>query len=111
MNLDHWELERRPPCWPAGPNPCALTHADHVLRNHVALYGPWKGWRLAGRELVAPSGERLTVERLRGLLWRQDAEDVRNSARARKIARRQIVKVIVVDLADWHSRNVGTRAG
>lgn len=110
-----YDLDRRPPCWQAGtpcPNDCAQAHADRILRNHVELSGPWAGWRLAGRDLVAPSGERFPEQRLRGLLWRQDAEDIRDSARKRRAARRrQPVKVVVVDLADWHARNVGSRAG
>lgn len=107
--LDPWETHRQPPCWGPNPNPCALAHLDHVQRNHVALHGPWTGWRLAGRELVAPTGERLTVERLRGLLWRQDAEDVRDTARKRRSAQkaRQLVKVTIVELGDY----LGDRAG
>jgi len=40
---------------------------NHVIDNHVDLHGPWAGWRLAGRDLVAPSGERIPERRLRGL--------------------------------------------
>lgn len=112
------EHDHRPPCWPAGepcPNHCARAHAAHVLQNHVPLYGPWRGWRLAGRDLVAPSGERIPERRLRGLLWRQDAEDLRDSARKRRASReaqrRQLVKVTVVELADWQARHLGNRAG
>lgn len=53
--------------------------------NHVTLTGPWAGWRLAGRDLVAPDRQRISPERLRGLLWREESEARRDRARARKI--------------------------
>jgi hypothetical protein len=31
------------------------------------LTGPWAGWRLRGRFLISPEGDRLSVERLRGI--------------------------------------------
>lgn len=89
MPLDPWESHRRPPCWPVGepcPNPCALAHHAHVVHNHVELAGPWAGWRLAGRDLVGPgkrgSAPRISVDRLRGLLWRIDAEAHAAAAKA-----------------------------
>lgn len=59
---DTYSLDRRPPCWPMGapcPNSCAQDLHRRVVTNHVELTGPWAGWRLAGRDLVAPSGERI----------------------------------------------------
>jgi len=50
--------------------------------NHVALHGQWAGWRLAGRDLVSPDGDRINPQRLRGLLFRQDAEARVAKARA-----------------------------
>lgn len=44
-------------------------HYQRVVHNHVALYGPWRGWRMAGRVLVSPDGDRITPERLRGILF------------------------------------------
>lgn len=111
------EQDFRPPCWQAGepcPNACAEALRDQLVHNHVSLNGPWAGWRLAGRELVAPTGERIPERRLRGLLWRQDAEDLRDSARKRRHSqrtqKRSMVKVVVVDLDDWRDRHFG-RAG
>lgn len=57
---------------------CFHCHAEHseghyerVVHNKTALYGPWAGWRMAGRFLVAPDRERITPERLCGILWRE----------------------------------------
>ncbi|MGO4222202.1 hypothetical protein AB4Y64_10160 [Lysobacter sp. TAF61] len=30
----------------------------------------WYGWGLRGRHLVSEDGQRMTIERLRGLMWR-----------------------------------------
>lgn len=67
----------RRPCHRQGtkPNPCAAAHYRRMIDNHVHLTGPWAGWRLAGRDLVSPAGERINPERLRGLLFRQAAEE------------------------------------
>ena len=43
-----------------------------MVHNHTPLYGPWKGWRLAGRDLVSPDKVRLSPERLKGLVHRRD---------------------------------------
>ena len=52
--------------------------------------------------------------RLRGLLWRADATDLRDTVRTRKAARKarqqEMVKVVVVNLGDWRERHFG-RAG
>jgi len=76
----------------------------------------WYGWRLRGRHLVSDDGQRMTIERLRGLMWRDKmelrlkgfasrraAEDARQAA-----SRRQLVKVVVVELAEV--RFAGTAA-
>ncbi|AXH76717.1 MAG: oxygen-insensitive NAD(P)H nitroreductase/dihydropteridine reductase [Inoviridae sp.] len=69
------DTDRRP-CHKVGkdPTPCALAHYRRVIDNHVRLHGPWAGWRLAGRDLVSPDGDRINPQRLRGLLFRQAAE-------------------------------------
>ena len=118
MTLDPWETHRRPPCWPSDgsrPNACTLAHADHILRNHVELRGPWAGWRLAGRELVSPDGLRLSAERLRGIAWREEAEQRRDRARSRneqrKAGQRGMVTVVRMPVRDWHAERFGSRAG
>lgn len=103
----------RPPCWPAGtqcPNDCAKALHERVTQNHVALTGPWAGWRLAGRDLVAPDGQRINPQRLLGLMWR-DAQELRLAGYANRrkaeAKPRQSVKVVVVDLHDWHEQRFG----
>jgi len=74
----------------------------------------WSGWRLRGRHLVSDDGQRMTVERLRGLMWRDKMElrlkgyaSRRAAEEARKSAsRRQLVKVVVVQLAEVRHRGV-----
>lgn len=74
----------------------------------------WYGWRLRGRHLVSDDGQRMTIERLRGLMWRDKmelrlkgyasrraAEEARQSA-----SQRQLVKVVVVQLAEVRHRGV-----
>ena len=43
--------------------------ADAVLYQRIDLTGTWQGWKLRGRELVSPDGDRISAERLRGLLF------------------------------------------
>jgi hypothetical protein len=69
------------------------------------LTGPWAGWRLRGRELVSPDGQRICPQRLLGLLWREESERRLAKVRRRNDAelqrrRRQPVKVVVVELAE-----------
>jgi len=74
----------------------------------------WYGWRLRGRHLVSDDGQRMTIERLRGLMWRDKMElrlkgyaSRRAAEDAQKAAsRRQLVKVVVVQLAEVRHRGV-----
>ena len=65
----------------------------------------WYGWRLRGRHLVSPVGQRITRRRLEGLLWRDEIElrlagfTSRRKAEAER-PMRQLVKVVVVPLAE-----------
>lgn len=80
-------MTHRPPCWPVGqpcPNPCAAAHYERLIYNRQHLGGPWAGWRMAGRELVSPDGDRISPERMRGLLWRQAHEKRRDAAKSRR---------------------------
>lgn len=44
------------------------------MTDHIDFPGPWHRWRLRGRHLVSPDGERITRERINGLLWRDQQE-------------------------------------
>jgi hypothetical protein len=79
----------------------------------VDLDGEWYGWRLRGRHLVSDDGQRMTLERLRGLMWRDKMElrlkgfASRRAAEAREAAsRRQLVKVVGIDLAEFRHHGV-----
>ena len=61
----------RPPCWPEGskcPNGCARQLYERVIYGKTPLFGPWAGWRMTDKYLISPDGQRITPERLRGLL-------------------------------------------
>ena len=79
---------------------------DAQVHHRVDLSGPWEGWRVRGRDLVSPDRQRITPERLQGLLWR-DAMELRlagfASRRRAEADKRnaQRVKVVVVQLGDY----------
>lgn len=55
-------------------NHCAkMVYAEKVL-GHIDLPGEWAGWRLRGKWLVSPDGERINPLRLRGILFREAGE-------------------------------------
>lgn len=50
------------------------AHYDRIVHNKTALFGPFAGWRVSGRFLIAPGpAGRLTPERLLGMLWEERA--------------------------------------
>lgn len=69
-------MDNRPPCSPARiANSCAAALYEFRIHGIGPLGGDhWRGWRLAGRMLVSPDGDRISPERLRGLLWREKQE-------------------------------------
>ncbi|MFC3329754.1 DUF3653 domain-containing protein [Xanthomonas fragariae] len=82
------------------------------------LSGRFAGWRVAGNYLVSPDGDRMTPERLKGLVWRDQMElrlagfaTRRKAEAAKKRFRQQTVKVVVVNLSSWRDRHFGTIAG
>ena len=91
--------------------------APQIIAITTNLPEQWSGWSFSGsgRHLVSPDRQKITPERLAGLLWRDAMElrraGLRSRREAEKPVRRGPVKVVVVDLADWHARNVGSRAG
>ena len=65
------------PCHQIGtqPNRCATALYEWRVYGNGPLHGRWwAGWRIAGRELVSPDGQRISPERLRGLLFREASE-------------------------------------
>lgn len=65
-----------PPCIRPGKtiNPCARRLYDEKVLGHVDLAAEWSGWKLRGRWLVSPDGDRISPERLRGVLFREGGE-------------------------------------
>ena len=62
------------------------AHYDRIVHNKTALYGPFDGWRVSGRFLIAPGqAGRLTPERLLGMLWEERAR--RSTEKNRTMAR------------------------
>lgn len=72
----------QPPCvMPKHPlNPCARRLYTEKVLGHVELAADWAGWRLRGRWLISPEGDRINPERLRGLLFREANEKRRHKA-------------------------------
>lgn len=93
------------------------TDAPRVVEIRTDVPSNWVGWSFSanGRHLVSPDRHRITPERLVGILWRDTMElrraGLRSRREAEKHVRRGPVKVVIVDLADWHTRNVGSRVG
>lgn len=78
----------------------------------IDLSDEWTGWRLRGRHLISPDGDRLTPERLKGIVWRESMELRRAGFASRRKAdagssRRQLVKVVVIDLDTYRLRGIG----
>jgi hypothetical protein len=60
-----------PPYWPEGspcPNRCAAQLHETTIYGSCDLQGPWQGWRVRGRVLVSPAGDRVTCDTLATLL-------------------------------------------
>lgn len=80
----------------------------------IDAHSDWQGWRIVGRTLIDPHGQKITAERLRGLLWRDEMElrlaGYASRARAEKAARSPQygpkIKVVVIDLADYRAHGV-----
>lgn len=60
-----------PPCLRPGEpmNPCARALYAYEVNATTDLPADWLGWRLRGRVLISPDGDRITPARLRGLLF------------------------------------------
>ena len=84
----------------------------------AAVHPQWRGWRFTenGRYLVTPDGQHLSERRVLGIAWR-DAMELRlarfqSRRKAEEGVRRGFpVKVIIVEMADWHREHLGSIAG
>jgi len=92
-------------------------NAPAIIEIRTDVPMSWAGWSFSanGRHLVSPDRDRITPERLAGILWRDSMELRRAGLRSRrdaeKLSKRGPIKVIVVELADLHAKHFGTRAG
>lgn len=60
-----------PRCWHCKAETPA-AHWERVVENRTALYGPWEGWRMSGRFLIAPGkAGKILPARLLGLMWQE----------------------------------------
>lgn len=61
----------QPPCVVPGSrlNDCAGRLYQEKVLGHVDLAADWAGWRIRGRWLISPEGDRINPLRLRGLLF------------------------------------------
>jgi hypothetical protein len=55
-------------------NTCAKRLYAEKVNGHVDLAADWAGWRLRGKWLVSPEGDRINALRLRGILFRESGE-------------------------------------
>lgn len=57
-----------------------------VVLNHIDLQAEWEGWRMRGRDLVSPSGQRINPRRLLGLLFAEENRQRVERTRPKRIA-------------------------
>ena len=76
------------------------------VHNNIDLTRQWSGFKLRGRDLVAPDGQRITVQRINGILWRDEMELRKKGFASRRKAeadsrKNQLVKVVVIPLGQY----------
>ena len=94
----------QPPCLvPDTPmNDCARRLYQEKVLGHVDLAADWAGWKLRGKWLISPDGERINPLRLRGILFREDGEK-RVSIATR---RRSGLQGVVVELREGFRKTI-----
>jgi hypothetical protein len=92
----------QPPCLKPGlpMNHCAARLYQEKVLGHVDLTGDWAGWRLRGRDLIAPDGTRINPRALHGLLFRWTNEQRVARARARERGQQGEVRQLRAGLHD-----------
>lgn len=88
------------------------------VTEYIPYHRDWEGyrWTDAGKYLISPNGERISAERLKGLLWRDAMELRRAGFASRKSAdqnrgKKQLVKVVVIQLGEYRDMVNGRCAG
>lgn len=74
----------------------------------------WRGWYFSGPNLISPHGDRITPERLSGILWREAQQARLAKIRQRNAVRKigsNLVTIIRVRNDDWHRERFGSIAG
>lgn len=59
-----------------GVSPCLRSLYDWKVYGNGPLHGQWEGWRIAGRDLVAPGGRRISINELYALMRQPKAARV-----------------------------------
>lgn len=57
---------------------------QRTVENKTKLYGEWEGWRLAGKWLIAPNGQRMMQARVLGMAWAEKRRDIDDRRKARE---------------------------
>ena len=77
-------------------NACARSVYAFEINSSIDLTGPWAGWKLRGSVLVSPDKDRITPERLRGLLF---VESLTKKKRLHEDGAEQNLRVSVYDMS------------
>lgn len=89
-----------PTCWHCQAE-TPTAHYERIVHNHTKLYGPWDGWRMAGRFLIAPGpAGRITPERLLGMLWEERAR----RSRVARVEQSQLTPARIVPILPARER-------
>ena len=89
------------------------------ITERIPDHRDWQGfrWTDGGKYLVSPDGDHISAARLQGLMWR-DYQELRSkgwanrkSAEANRKSKKQLVKVVIVELAEYQMMVNGKVAG
>lgn len=85
----------QPPCLKPGQpmNPCAGRLYQEKVLGHVDLAADWAGWKLRGRWLISPEGDRINPLRLRGLMFAEAGQQRIAQAKAKGGHRGAVVEL------------------
>ena len=81
-------------------NSCAGRLYEEKVLGHIDLTGEWAGWRLRGRDLIAPDGTRINPRSLQGMLFRWKNEQRVARARARESGQQGEIRQLRAGLRD-----------